>query len=62
MIRFWRGDPMALAICAEKFNSGCRQCQRSIYDKSKSKYVCKLNIAGHPENDSNCFGFKEKKK
>ena len=61
-MRFWDSwiDPSKLLMYREKQLSGCRVCKRSIW--KRGKYVCKMGIAGHPNNDeTNCQMFKTKK-
>ena len=61
-MRFWNSwqDPLKVLMYREKYMEGCRACKRSVW--KKNKYACKLSIAGHPENDSSCIGFKRKDK
>ena len=63
-MRFWNSwqDPLKVLMYREKYMEGCRACKRSIYDKKKRVYYCRLQIMGHPNNDSSCFGFKRKDK
>ena len=63
-MRFWNSwaDPLKVLMYRERYDEGCRACKRSVWDRAKNKYKCKLSIAGHPENDSSCIGFKRREK